>query len=143
MKVMQTVKLAASADVVWDYIRDFYNFEEWQPHIVSTEKGPNEGERVVQMKRGNTVLDRIAVLDDESRVLAYEMVPGQPTAPGAPSLEGFLAKFMVSGAGENSEVEYSIEVEVPEEIRPMAEKGIGADITGALEGLTEKFGAAA
>lgn len=142
MKVNQTVKLAASADAVWNYIRDFYNFPEWQPHMVSCEKGPNEGERVVLMKRGNTVLDRIATLDDTNRVLAYEMVPGQDLPPGAPRLEGFLATFKVSEAGAASEVDYSIAVEVPEEIRPMAEKGMGADIAGALEGLAAKFGAA-
>jgi carbon monoxide dehydrogenase subunit G len=142
MKVSQKVKLAASADTVWNYVRDFYNAAEWQPHIASAEKGKIEGERVVQMKRGNTVLDRIAVRDDARRILSYEMVPGQDIAPGAPRLEGFLATFAVTEAGKNAEVEYSIAVEVPEHIRPMAEKGMGADIAGALEGLVSKFGAA-
>jgi uncharacterized membrane protein len=142
MKVSQTVSLNAPADQVWNYVRDFYNFAEWQPHITSCERGPNSGERVVLMKRGNTVLDRIATLDDDKRVLAYEMVPGQDLAPGAPKLEGFLATFVVSGDGDKSVVEYSIAVEVPEPIREMAEKGIGADISGALDGLKAKFGAA-
>lgn len=141
MKVNQNVQLAASADAVWTYISDFYNFAEWQPHMVSAERGPNEGERIVQMKRGNTVLDRIATLDAANRILAYEMVPGQVVPPGAPSLEGFLATFKVDEAGANALVNYTIEVEVPEAIRPMAEKGIGADIAGALEGLVSKFGA--
>ena len=46
MKVSQKIKLAASADTVWAYIRDFYNAAEWQPHITSAEKGKIEGERV-------------------------------------------------------------------------------------------------
>ena len=142
MKVSQKIKLAASADTVWAYIRDFYNAAEWQPHITSAEKGKIEGERVVLMKRGNTVLDRIAERDDARRVLSYEMVPNQELAPGAPRLEGFLASFTVTEAGKDAEVEYSIAVEVPEEMRPMAEKGIGADISGALEGVVSKFGAA-
>jgi len=142
MKVSQKVMLTASADKVWNYVRDFYNAAEWQPHIGSAERGKIEGERVVQMKRGNTVLDRIAERDDTRRVLAYEMVPGQDLAPGAPRLEGFRATFTVTEAGQNSEVEYSIVVEVPEHIRPMAEKGMGADISGALQGLVSKFGAA-
>ena len=142
MKVSQKVKLAASADTVWSYVRQFYNAAEWQPHIASAEKGKIEGERVVQMKRGNTVLDRIAERDDGRRLLSYEMVPDQVLAPGTPRLEGFLATFVVTAAGVNDVVEYSIAVEVPEEIRPMAEKGIGADISGALEGLVAKFGAA-
>lgn len=142
MKVSQTIKLAAPAETVWAYVRDFYNFEEWQPHIVSTAKGEKEGERVVQMKRGNTVLDRIATLDDDQHILAYEMVPDQVLPPGAPRLEGFLATFKVNGAGANSEVDYSITVEVPEAMREMAEKGMGGDIAGALQGLADKFGTA-
>lgn len=142
MKVSQTIKLAAPADTVWAYVRDFYNFEEWQPHIVSTAKGEKEGERVVQMKRGNTVLDRIATLDDTQHILAYEMVPDQILPPGAPRLEGFLATFKVNDAGATSEVEYSIAVEVPEPMREMAEKGMGGDIAGALQGLADKFGTA-
>ena len=90
MKVSQTVKLAASADAVWNYVREFYNAAEWQPHIASAQKGEKEGERVVQMKRGNTVRDRIAVRDDARRVLSYEMVPGQDMPPGAPRLGGFF-----------------------------------------------------
>lgn len=142
MKVSQTIKLAAPADAVWTYVRDFYNFEEWQAHIVSTAKGEKEGERVVQMKRGNTVHDRIATLDDDKRILAYEMVPDQILPPGVPRLEGFLATFKVNEAGANSEVEYIIVVEVPEPMREMAEKGMGADIAGALQGLAGKFGTA-
>lgn len=142
MKVSQKIKLAASADDVWAYVRDFYNAAEWQPHIASAKKGDIEGERVVEMKRGNTVRDRIAKLDDGTRTLAYEMVPNQELAPGAPRLEGFLAMFVVSEAGSGSEVEYSIQVEVPAPMQEMAEKGIGADVSGALEGLAAKFGTA-
>ena len=140
MKVSQTVTLNASADQVWTYVRDFYNFAEWQPHITSIERGVNPGERKVLMKRGNTVLDRIHTLDDAEMVLAYEMVPDQILPPGVPRLEGFLAKFHVTADGDKAQVAYSIEVEVPEPMREMAEKGMGADIAGALDGLKAKFG---
>ena len=142
MKVSQTVALAAPADQVWSYVRDFYNAAEWQPHITTAERGAKPGERKVLMKRGNTVLDRIHTLDDDAKVLAYEMVPDQELAPGVPRLEGFLATFQVSGSGDTSSVEYSIVVDIPEPMREMAEKGIGGDISGALEGLKAKFGAA-
>ena len=142
MKVSQTVALKAPAAEVWNYVRDFYNVAEWQPHITSAERGSKPGERVVLMKRGNTVLDRIATLDDGKMVLAYEMVPDQILPPGVPKLEGFLATFVVSAVGDTSQVEYSIVVEVPEPMREMAEKGMGADIAGALVGLKAKFGAA-
>lgn len=140
MKVSQEVELAASADAVWNYVRDFYNVAEWQPHIVSAERGANPGERKVLMKRGNTVLDQIHTLDDDAKILAYEMVPNQDLPPGVPRLEGFLATFKVSPVGDKSNVAYSIEVEVPEPMREMAEKGMGGDIAGALAGLKAKFG---
>ena len=142
MKVSQKVSLASPANKVWEYVSDFYNAAEWQPHITSAERGPNTGERKVLMKRGNTVLDRIAKLDAAQRILSYEMVPDQQLPPGVPRLEGFLATFQVSEDGANSVVEYSIAVEVPEPMREMAEKGMGADIAGALEGLAAKFGRA-
>ena len=82
MKISQKVKLAAPAAKVWDYVGDFYNAAEWQPHIVSAERGPIEGERKVLMKRGNTVLDRIAKRDANERILSYEMVPNQILPPG-------------------------------------------------------------
>jgi uncharacterized protein YndB with AHSA1/START domain len=142
MKVSKKVELAAPASKVWSYVSDFYNAAEWQPHIISAKRGLKDGERIVHMKRGNTVLDRIAKFDPSERILAYEMVPDQDLPPGAPRLEGFLATFHVSEAGNNSVVEYSIAVEVPEPMREKAEMGIGADISGALEGLAAKFGKA-
>ncbi|MCM2472403.1 SRPBCC family protein [Rhizobium sp. CG5] len=141
MRLSQSVELKAPASEVWTFVSDFYNFQTWQPHIESTARGPASGERIVKMKRGNTILDRIAVLDNEKRTLAYEMVPNQELPPGAPKLEGFLATFIVNEAGSGSEVEYSIAVEVPSAIQEMAEKGIGSDIAGALQGLKDKFGA--
>lgn len=143
MKVSQTIKLAAPADAVWTYISDIYNAHEWQPHIASIDRGSKEGERVVHMKRGNTVLDRVVGMDPAKRTLSYEMLPDQVTPPGVPRLEGFLATLTVTEAGANSEVEYSIAVDVPDEIKEMAEKGMGGDIAGALNGLAAKFGTAA
>ena len=142
MKISQKIRLASPAATVWDYVGDFYNAAEWQPHIVSAERGPVEGERKVLMNRGNTVLDRIAKRDANERILSYEMVPNQILPPGAPRLEGFLATFHVTPEGDNSVVEYSIAVEVPEAMQEMAQKGIGSDISGALEGLAAKFGKA-
>ncbi|WP_250994798.1 SRPBCC family protein [Agrobacterium vitis] len=139
MKLSQSVELKAPAAEVWTFISDFYNFHTWQPHIESTAQGPAKGERIVKMKRGNTILDRIAVLDNEKRTLAYEMVPNQDLPPGAPKLEGFLATFVVGESGAGSKVEYSIAVDVPSAIQEMAEKGIGSDISGALQGLKDKF----
>lgn len=142
MELSQSVNLKASAAEVWAYVSDFYNYAEWQPHIASIDRAETEGERVVHMKRGNTVRDRVVELDQAGRKLSYGIVPGQPTPPGVPKLDDMLATFIVADANGQANVTYTISVTVPDEIRPMAEKGIGADISGALQGLKDKFGEA-
>lgn len=142
MELSQSVKLKAPTAEVWSYVSDFYNHAEWQPHIASIERGEKDGERLVHMKRGNTVLDRVVERDEAGRKLSYGLVPGQPTPPGVPKLEDMLATFVVADAGGKAEVSYTISVTVPDEIRPMAEKGIGGDISGALQGLKDRFGEA-
>lgn len=142
MEVTQSVKLKASAADVWDYVNDVYRHAEWQPHIASIERGEKDGERVVHMKRGNTVLDRVVERDEAGRKLSYGLVPGQASPPGVPRFDDMLATFVVADAGGLAEVRYTISVTVPDEIAPMAEKGIGSDIAGALQGLKDRFGEA-
>lgn len=142
MELSQSVKLRAPAAEVWSYVSDFYNYAEWQPHIAAIERGEKDGERLVRMKRGNTVLDRVVENNPQTRTFSYGLVPGQPTPPGVPKLDDMLATFVVADTGGQAEVTYKISVTVPDEIRPMAEKGIGGDISGALQGLKDRFGEA-
>jgi hypothetical protein len=100
---------------------------------------PN-GDRKVLFKRGNTMLDRIKHLSDESKTLTYELVPGQETPPGAPPIKSLDATFVVVADGSGSDVTYTIEADVPPPMVELAPKGIGADIDGALEGLKTQFG---
>ena len=137
--VNKSVKLKAGAPDVWTFVKDFAGFASWQPHINSVEMLPN-GDRKVFFKRGNTMLDRIKVLDDAAMTLTYELVPGQETPPGAPPIKSLDATFVVTADGSGSEVTYTIEADVPPPMVDMAPKGIGGDIDGALAGLTAKFG---
>jgi uncharacterized membrane protein len=131
----KSIELAASPDDVWAFVSDFGGYASWQPHIDSVEMQEN-GERKVNFARGDSVFDRIAELDESGRRLSYELVPGQQTP-----LASLLATFSVSPAGDGSEVEYRIVVEVPDPMQDMAKVGIGADIDGALAGLEERFSA--
>ncbi|AEV63461.1 SRPBCC family protein [Pseudomonas ogarae] len=137
--VSKSVKLNAGASQVWEFIKDFGGFASWQPHIDSVEMLPN-GDRKVLFKRGNTMLDRIKLLSDESKTLTYELVPGQETPPGAPPIKSLDATFVVTADNAGSEVTYTIEADVPPPMVELAPKGIGADVDGALEGLKTKFG---
>jgi carbon monoxide dehydrogenase subunit G len=133
LKLSKSTALDAPADKVWGFVSDFGGYAAWQPHIASVEMQPN-GERLVHFTRGDTVLDRIAAQDDDGRTLTYELVPGQPTP-----MKSLAATFTVTGSGAGSEVEYAIEVDVPDEMQEMARGGIGADIDGALAGLEAHF----
>jgi hypothetical protein len=137
--VSNSVKLKAGASDVWEFVKDFAGFASWQPHINSIEMLPN-GDRKVLFKRGNTMLDRVKHLSDESKTLTYELVPGQETPPGAPPIKSLDATFVVAANGSGSEVTYTIEADVPPPMVELAPKGIGADIDGALEGLKTQFG---
>ena len=137
--VSKSVKLKAGAPDVWKFVKNFAGFASWQPHISSVEMLPN-GDRKVLFKRGNTMLDRIKVLNEETMTLTYELVPGQETPPGAPPIKSLDASFVVTADGAGSEVTYTIEDDVPPPMVELAPKGIGADIDGALAGLATQFG---
>lgn len=133
VRVSKSTNLPVSADEVWTFVADFGGYASWQPHIESVEMQPN-GARKVHFTRGDSVFDRIALRNDEAKTLTYELVPGQETP-----MKSLAATFTVREDGDGSEVEYVIEVEVPDEMQAMARAGIGADIDGALGGLDSKF----
>ncbi|MET9789013.1 SRPBCC family protein [Streptomyces canus] len=133
VNVSKSIALKAPADQVWAFVSDFGGYAAWQPHIASVEMRP-DGDRLVNFTRGDSVLDRISAKDDEARTLTYELVPGQKTP-----MKKLAATFTVTGSGAGSDVEYAIEVDVPDPMQDAARAGIGADIDGALAGLDAKF----
>jgi hypothetical protein len=135
VELSKSVELPATDKDVWEFVSDFGGYASWQPHIQSVELQSN-GERKVHFTRGDTVIDRIAELDEAGKRLSYELVPGQPTP-----LASLLATFTVRPVETGSEVEYAITVEVPDQMQDMARVGIGADIDGALAGLQARFSA--
>ena len=133
VRVSKSTNLPVSADEVWAFLSDFGGYGSWQPHIESVEMQPN-GDRKVNFTRGDSVFDRISLRNDEARTLTYELVPGQETP-----MKSLAATFNVREDGAGSEVEYTIEVDVPDQLEDMARVGIGADIDGALGGLDSKY----
>lgn len=131
--VSKSTHLSVSADEAWAVVSDFAGYASWQPHIASVEIQDN-GDRRVNFTRGDSVLDRITAQNDAAKSLTYGLVPGQPVP-----MKRLDATFAVTGDDAGSDVAYTIEVEVPDEMQEMARGGIGADIDGALAGLTGKF----
>ncbi len=133
VRVSKSTHLNTSASEAWAFVTDFGGYASWQPHIAATEILPN-GDRKVTFTRGDTILDRISVKDDDSKTFTYELVPGQPSP-----MTSLAATFIVTGGDASSDVEYVIEIDVPEQMQEMARGGVGADIDGALAGLDSKF----
>jgi carbon monoxide dehydrogenase subunit G len=133
VRVSKSTRIPVSADEVWAFVSDFGGYASWQPHIESVELQPN-GTRKVNFTRGDSVFDRIVRQDDEAKTLTYELAPGQETP-----MKSLAATFMVRADGAGSEVEYTIEVDVPDQMQDLARGGIGADIDGALGGLDSKY----
>lgn len=133
VRVSKSTHLDAPAGEVWTFVSDFAGYDSWQPHIASIEMQDN-GDRKVTFTRGDSILDRITAQDDDAKSLTYGLVPGQPSP-----MQSLDATFVVTGDDSQSDVEYIIEVDVPDEMQEMARGGIGADIDGALAGLTSKF----
>ena len=133
VRVSKSTHLSAAADDVWAFVSDFGGYASWQPHIASIEMQSN-GERKVNFTRGDSVFDQVTVQDDAAKRLTYGLVPGQPVP-----MKSLEATFAVTGDGHGSQVEYTIEIDVPDEMQEMARGGVGADIDGALAGLTSKF----
>ena len=133
VQVSESITVPADVDEVWVFVSDFAGVATWQPHIKSVEMQSN-GDRKVNFTRGDSVLDRVTKRNDEERTFTYGLVPGQPTP-----MKSLDATFAVRSADGGAEVEYTIEVDVPEEMVEMARGGIGADIDGVLAGLAAKF----
>jgi Polyketide cyclase / dehydrase and lipid transport len=66
VRVSKSTHLDASAGDVWAIVCDFGGYASWQPHIASVEMRPN-GDRKVTFTRGDSILDRVTVKDDDAK----------------------------------------------------------------------------
>lgn len=77
-KVEKTIKINASPDKVWAIIKDFGNFQKWQP-LVTDSKLEKKGEdtlRTLTLKSGGKVVERLKGIDEEAMKLKYEILEG-------------------------------------------------------------------
>jgi Polyketide cyclase / dehydrase and lipid transport len=70
--------LPMSADLLWEYVRDFSNIAEWHPVIASAEMESGAGDVVGSVRRltgtgGETFRERLVALDDGARSCTYDL----------------------------------------------------------------------
>lgn len=77
-KVEKSVTIKAEPAKVWALVKDFGNMHKWHPAVVSTklEKKGNDTYRLLTLKEGGTVQEKLRSVDEEGMRLKYEIVEG-------------------------------------------------------------------
>ena len=103
-KVVETVRIAAPASVVWARIKNFDALKEWHPAVEASpaDKGNSEGSvRQVSIKGGGSLVETLERYDDAAMRYSYRAKDG-----GALPVTNYTSTLSVSGDGNNAVVEW-------------------------------------
>lgn len=77
-KVEKSVTIKAEPAKVWALVKDFGNMQKWHPAVASTklEKKGDETFRLLTLKDGGTIYEKLRAADDAGMQLKYEIVEG-------------------------------------------------------------------
>lgn len=76
LKVDKSVTIKAEPAKVWALIKDFGNMQKWHPNVTATklEKKGEETFRVLTLKSGGTITEKLRSADDADMRIRYEIV---------------------------------------------------------------------
>lgn len=76
LKVDKSVTIKADPAKVWALVKDFGNMQKWHPSVTATklEKKGDETFRVLTLKSGSTITEKLRSSDDTDMRLKYEIV---------------------------------------------------------------------
>lgn len=102
--VKVTDRIEASADQVWDLVRDFGGIQRFSPAIESVSvQGEGIGAvRTITLPGGVALQERLEALDEGSRTLRYAIVGSHPLP-----FDEYLATIRLSEDGEGCQIEWS------------------------------------
>ena len=103
-KVVETIRIAAPASVVWARIKDFDALRNWHPAVEASpvDKGNSEGSvRQVSLKGGGTLVEALERYDDSAMRYSYRAKDG-----GALPVTNYTSTISVSGDGSSAVVEW-------------------------------------
>ena len=103
-KVVETIKVAAPASVVWAKIKNFDALKNWHPAVEASpaDKGNSEGSvRQVSLKGGGTLVEALERYDDAAMRYSYRAKDG-----GALPVTNYTSTISVSGDGNSAVVEW-------------------------------------
>ena len=127
----------ASADAVWKELSDFGGIAQWAPGMESAKlEGSGIGAvRVLGMKGGMVIKERLESLDDSKRCLTYSIVEGPLP------VENYLATVKVSEQGSGCRVDWGARFDTPEGVPADAiGKGVEGAYSGMLVALKQRLG---
>jgi len=77
-KVDKSVTIKADPAKVWAMVKDFGNMHKWHPAVASTklEKKGDDTYRLLTLKDGGTIYEKLRSIDDEAMKIRYEIVEG-------------------------------------------------------------------
>jgi hypothetical protein len=135
-QVSVKVSIPASADKVWQTLRDFGGLNKWAPGIVGLSlQGAGVGAvRTLTYQDGARVVERLESLNDASRLLSYTIL--ESTLP----LEGYVASLTVRDLGAaGCEVEwfstFGAKGAAEQEVSRMLEVGYRKALSGLQKSL--------
>lgn len=102
-KVLMSTILNASAVEVWKLIDGFNALPDWDPAVKNSELTEDGQSRTLSIASGGTIVEKLESMDDASRTYSYAIIDSPlPVA-------NYRSKIKVTGAGDNSTVEWSSE----------------------------------
>jgi NADPH2:quinone reductase len=135
-QVSVKVSIPASADKVWQTLRDFGGLNKWAPGIADLSlQGAGVGAvRTLTYQDGARVVERLESLNDASRLLSYTIL--ESTLP----LEGYVASLTVRDLGAaGCEVEwfstFGAKGAAEQEVSRMLEVGYRKALSGLQKSL--------
>jgi hypothetical protein len=77
-KVEKSVTIKADPAKVWALVKDFGNLQKWHPAVASTKLETKDGEtyRLLTLKGGGTIYEKLRSIDDTDMKLKYEIEEG-------------------------------------------------------------------
>jgi hypothetical protein len=103
-KVVESVRIAAPASVVWARVKNFDALKDWHPAVDASpaDKGNSEGSvRQVSLKGGGTLLEALERYDDAAMRYSYRAKDG-----GALPVTNYTSTLSVTGDGASAVVEW-------------------------------------
>jgi mxaD protein len=101
LHVHKSITISASAAKVWHTAKDFNGLNNWHPAVAKDQivEGDNNtagAERLLTLKDGGTIKEKLLSFDDAGRTFKYSIVEG--VLP----VSEYTSKFTVTSAGKNN-----------------------------------------